>query len=69
MTYEFKRWHELAWVVGVAALIAVLSVLIEFDPAAIGDWRTWAIAAAGGAVRAAAGAAVAVLTRPPGATT
>ena len=67
--YEFKRWHELAWIIAVSAAVAVLTVLVEFDVAAIENWRTWALALLSGAVRAAAGAAVAVLTRPSAAGT
>ncbi len=64
MTYEFKSWPELGWAVAVAGAVAVLTSLAEFDPGAIADWRTWFVALAAAAVRAAAGAAIAVLTRP-----
>ena len=63
---RFHRWPELAWIVAVSAAVAVLTVLVEFDVAAIENWRTWALALLSGAVRAAAGAAAAVLTRPVG---
>ncbi len=64
MSYTFKAWEELCWTVGVAAGIAVLTVLVDLDPLKIGDARTWLIALGGAAIRAAAGAAIAVLTRP-----
>lgn len=63
MRYTFKR-AEFVWLVLVAAAVAGLEVAVRFDPAAISDWRTWAIAAGAGIVRAAAGAALAYLTRP-----
>lgn len=60
MTYTFKLGPEMAWAVAVAAVVAVLQVLVEFDPSAITDWRAWAIALGASAVRAAAGAAIAI---------
>lgn len=62
--YEFKPLQELLWMAGVAAAVAVLQVLVTFQPDAITSWETWIVALAGGAVRAAAGALVAALTRP-----
>lgn len=63
MAYDFKRVEELFWVAIVAAGIFVLTVLVEFDPDAIKDWRTWALSLLGGAVRAAAGALLAYRAR------
>ena len=63
MSYEFKR-DEFIWMVVVAAGIAVLQVFVQFDPATVVDWRTWAVALGGSAIRAGAGAAIAYLTRP-----
>ena len=64
MKYEFKAWAELAWAVGVTASVAVLQLLVEFDPTQVSDWRFWVISLGGAAVRAAAGGAIAVLSRP-----
>ena len=66
MTYDFKLWEEAAWAALVAAAIQLLMVLVGFDPAAVTDWRSWAIALGAGLVRAAAGAAIAVVTAPKG---
>ncbi len=65
MTYSFKRLQELAWAVAVAVAVFAVSVLVEFDPDAITDWKSWAISLAGGVVRAAAGAALAFLRPSP----
>lgn len=64
MRYEFKAWDELLWMVGVSAAVAGLQVLVDFDPAQIADWKFWLVSLGAGMVRAAAGAAIAVLTRP-----
>lgn len=64
MTYTWKRAAELAWFAGVAAALAVLQVLVTWEPDKIDDWRTWAVAVGGGAIRAAAGAIIAAATKP-----
>lgn len=64
MSYNWKTFEELAWIAVVAGGIAVLQVLAGLDPNGISDWRTWFVALAGGALRAAAGAAIAFLTKP-----
>lgn len=60
-TYDFKFLAELGWIVVIAVGVAVLTVLVEFDPAAITDWKAWGMGIVGGAVRAGAGAALALL--------
>ena len=65
MTYEFKRWDELAWAALVAAAVAVLQVLAAFDPAKVSDWRLWAVSLGAGALRAAAGALLTRLATKP----
>ena len=61
MRYEFKAFDELFWFVLVAVVTVVLQALVEFDPARIDDWRSWAIGIGAAAVRAGAGAALAWL--------
>lgn len=63
MTYRFKPVAELGWGVLIAASLVILQALVTLDPAAITDWQTWAIALGGGAVRAAAGAALDYIRR------
>ena len=36
---------------GIAAAIAAAQVFVDFDPATVTDWRTWAVSAAGAFVR------------------
>ena len=56
---HFKLLEEVAWFAFVAAGIAVLEILVRFDPQAITNWETWAISLGGSALRAAAAAAIA----------
>ena len=62
MPYEFKKWDELAWFVGMSMIIAILQALVVFEPDKITDWRLWSISLAGGAVRAGVGGALAWIT-------
>lgn len=64
MKYEFKRIEEMAWVIAVAAGTVLVEVLVTFDAAKVDDWKVWAIGVGSGMVRAAAGAALAFLSRP-----
>lgn len=64
MTYRFQFQAELAWVFVVGAGLAVLQVLVSFDPTSIDDWQLWAVSLGGAAIRAGAGALVAALTAP-----
>jgi hypothetical protein len=63
MTYRFKPLPELLWGVGIAAGLVVLQALVTLDPEAVKDWRTWAVALGGAAIRAGAGAAIDYIRR------
>ena len=63
MKYEWKV-DEFAWMIGTAVAVALFQVLADFDPDKIVSFKTWGIAAAAGAVRAGAGAALAFMSRP-----
>lgn len=63
MKYTFRPLPELYWGVVTAASIVVLTALFTFNPETVTDWRAWGIALGGGAVRAAAGAALDYLRR------
>jgi hypothetical protein len=62
--YVFKRAEEIAWIALVAAGVFALTLLVDFDPDKIEDWRAWAIALGAGCIRAAAGAVLALFTKP-----
>ena len=62
--YTWKRVEEIGWAAGVAAGVAALTVLVQWNPDTITDYRTWAVALLGGCVRAAAGAVLATIGRP-----
>lgn len=59
--YDFKRAEEFVWFGLVSAGIALLEIAVNWDPNVITDWNTWAIAGAGGLVRAFAGGVLAAL--------
>jgi len=61
MTYNFETVKELGWAVLIGVAIFAFEVAVNFEPETIQDWQTWSLAALGGAVRAAGGAALAVL--------
>lgn len=63
MTYRFKPLPELYWGVAIAASLVLLQALVTLDPERVTDWRTWAIALGGAAVRASAGAALDYIRR------
>lgn len=63
MKYRFKPLQELYWGVVTAFSVVVLTALFTLQPEAVTDWRAWGIALGGGAVRAAAGAALDWLRR------
>ena len=63
--YNWKRAEELAWIALVGAGIFLLEMAFRFDPGQVQDWKAWAVAAAGGAVRAAAGAVLAKVRPRP----
>jgi len=62
--YGYKRVAEAGWFAFVAIAVVILEALIKFNPDAIQDWKAWGIAIGAGAVRAAAGALLAVFTKP-----
>ena len=64
MEYNFKGWQELSWFVLVAVATTALQALVEFDPAAVTDYRAWIISLGVASMRAGAGAALAWLTKP-----
>lgn len=55
MNYNFKGLQEIAFGALVAAALVLIQALAEWDPETSTDPKTWIIAVAGGAVRAAAG--------------
>lgn len=63
MTYRFKPFAELYWGVAIAAGLVLLQGLVTLDPEAVTDWQVWAVALGGGAIRAAAGAALDYIRR------
>lgn len=62
MEYRFSVLREAAWAAVVAVGTVVLQAFVEFDPAAIADWQTWAIGIGAAGVRAAAAAVLAAWT-------
>jgi phage terminase large subunit-like protein len=62
--YDYKRLEELAWFVGISVGIFVLTEIAGH--ADFSDWRAWLPVVGGGALRAAAGAALAVIARTGG---
>ena len=60
--YDFKKAQELFWFLATAAVLAIAQILVTFEPEKVLDWKTYAIALIGAAVRAIAGA---LLTRAP----
>ncbi len=66
MNYRFVALQELGWAVLIAVALVVLPALVTLDPAAVTDWRVWAVALGGASVRAAAGAALDWLRRTRG---
>lgn len=59
-----KTWRqELVLALVVAAAMALLQILVEFDPSEIKDWRLWAISLASSCIRSASQAALTVIAR------
>lgn len=63
MDYKFVVLREAAWAAFIAIALLVLQTLVGFDPNGINDWKAWAIALGGAAVRAAAAAVLAAFTK------
>jgi hypothetical protein len=61
--YKFLPLQELYFGVLVAAGTVVLLELAALNPEGVTDWKTWGVALAAGAIRAAAGAALDFLRR------
>jgi len=59
--YDFKHIEESVWVVVVA--VVVFAAMEAAGHQDFSDWKTWLPVLAGGCIRAAAGALVAVLTK------
>lgn len=64
MEYVFKRGQEFGWAALIAVAVFWAEVLVTFDPNTITNWRAWAVAGAGGSVRAAVAAIIAARTKP-----
>ena len=64
MQYTFKLKKEAVWFVVVAMIVALLEILVRFDPAAVTDWKLWLVSLGAAAVRAGSGAAIAYFTLP-----
>ena len=64
MTYDFKKWPEFVWFIGVATVIAIAQILLDFRPETIQDWRLWTLSILGAGVRAGVAALIAMLTKP-----
>lgn len=56
--YNFKFKEEFVWGLIVAGTTVALQALSSFDPATIGDIRTWGVGVSAGIVRALAAAAL-----------
>lgn len=63
MTYHFQPRAELYWGVLIAVSLVLLQALLTLQPEEIADWRVWAVAIGGAAIRAGAGAAIDYLRR------
>lgn len=61
MSYTFKVGPELLWAGLTAAVVALLQILLDFDPSAITDLRTWVIAGGAAIVRATAAGLLAAM--------
>ena len=65
MQYEFKLIPEAVRAGGIALLVFVVTLLVDFDvDEVVSDWQTYVKSLASGGVAAAAAAILAVLTRP-----
>lgn len=60
MTYTFKVWHELMWVLLVAVVPVLLQALVTFDPATIPNYQEWGLNLTLASVRAIAGGLIAL---------
>ena len=51
--------EEIAWAMGIAGLVFAFELLSRFEAEALADWKTYAVAAVAGLVRAVFGAGLA----------
>lgn len=58
--YNWKRWPELAWAVGIAVIVVLATTAVSFEPETIVNWQTWAVGVGGACVRAVGVALLAV---------
>ena len=63
MQYRFKWLEELGWAALIAVSMTILTELVLFDPNEIQDWKIWAINLGAAAIRAAAGAMIAIVNK------
>lgn len=63
MKYEFKVAQEIGWAFAVGLVTALFEILVRFNPDAITDWKTWAVASGAALVRAGAAAAMPVVIK------
>jgi hypothetical protein len=61
MRYDFKTVEEIGWAMAVGGGIFIFEILSRFEPETIMDWKTWAVSAGGGLVRAAFAAGLVVV--------
>ena len=64
MRYDFKKVAEVCWFVGVAVVVFVAELIVQWDFEAVAaDWQSYATALLGGAARAGVVAALAFFSR------
>lgn len=63
MRYKFRPLAELYWGILTTVLLAILPGLLTFDPAAVVDWKAWALALLGAAIRPAVGVTIDYIRR------
>lgn len=64
MSYRFKLDQEAIWFVLVAAGTVILQALATLDVDKVTDWRVWVVGLLAATIRAAAGAALSLLSAP-----
>jgi hypothetical protein len=64
MTYRFKINQEAVWFVLVAAGTVILQALTTLDVDKVTDWRVWLVGLLVASIRAGAGAALSLASKP-----